>query len=146
MLCFKIFSSFFQSSVMQSFRSSVQLSNIVVSTLYDLLFKFLRSLMLGRSCLRFATMAAATLEGVLFSFLTVLRLLLPKSKIKPQYMLSLFFSCLFPIFCFIWHQVISAHLTSPCLISAHFMWEMCCGKDAADDILCKQQCTYPFEI
>ena len=110
---------FFQSSVMQSFRSSVQLSNIVVSTLYDLLFKFLRSLMLGRSCLRFATMAAATLEGVLFSFLTVLRLLLPKSKIKPQYMLSLFFHVCFLFFAS--SDIRSSQLISPCLASSQLI-------------------------
>ena len=49
-------------------RSSVQLSNIIVSTLYDLLFKFLPSLMLGRSCLQFANMGDATLQDPIFHF------------------------------------------------------------------------------
>ena len=51
-------------------RSSVQLSNIMVSTFLDLLFKFLPSLMLGRACLQFANMVDATLQNLLFNFQT----------------------------------------------------------------------------
>ena len=67
MLCFKNLSSFFNHQWCGALRSSVQLSNIMVSTLYGLLFKFLPSLMLGRSCLQFANLVAATLEGLLFN-------------------------------------------------------------------------------
>ena len=70
MLCFKIFSSFFDHRWCGALRSYVQLSNIMVSTFEDLLFKFLPSLMLGRSCLQFANLVAAPLEGLVFDFQT----------------------------------------------------------------------------
>ena len=40
------------------------------STFEDLLFKFLPSLMLGRSCLQFANLVAAPLEGLVSDFQT----------------------------------------------------------------------------
>ena len=80
----------------------------------------------------------ATLKDLLWKFLTCL----------------LVFSCFSHFFSFFLvssdtrsSQLISSRLARANLISAHFMWEqMCCAKDAAADILCKQQCTYPLEF
>ena len=70
--------------------------------------------MLGRSCLQFATMVAATLEGVLVNFLTLLRLL-PKSKSS---LITCLFSC-FPFF--VSSDIRSSQLISPRLTSSQLI-------------------------